>query len=99
MRGAAVPEDDLLPGAILGQIRTKRGFMRTPIRIALILAAGVACSPARWVNYRTPGIARTADGKPNLTAPAPRASDGKPDLSGLWQVQPSPWAELKPLVG
>lgn len=24
------------------------------------------------------------DGKPNLTAPAPKTSDGKPDLSGLW---------------
>lgn len=73
--------------------------MRTPIRIALIFAGVVVCSPAQWVRYRTPGIARTADGKPNLTAPAPRASDGRPDLSGLWQVQPSPWAELKPLVG
>ena len=27
------------------------------------------------------------NGKPNLTAPAPRASDGKPDLSGVWQTE------------
>ena len=32
------------------------------------------------------GIPRTADGKPNLAAPAPRMADGKPDLSGLWQL-------------
>jgi hypothetical protein len=40
---------------------------------------------AQWLNYRAPGIPRTADGKPNLAAPAPRTSDGKPDLSGVWR--------------
>jgi len=39
---------------------------------------------AQWLNYPTPGIPRTTDGKPNLTAPARRTSDGKPDLTGLW---------------
>jgi hypothetical protein len=24
------------------------------------------------------------DGKPNLSAPAPKTPDGKPDLSGIW---------------
>ena len=46
-------------------------------------------SMAQWVNYATPGIPRTKDGKPNLAAPAPRTRDGKPDLSGIWTV-PSP---------
>lgn len=45
------------------------------------LAAPVA---AQWLNHPTPGVPRTADGKPNLAAPAPRTPDGKPDLSGLW---------------
>ena len=39
---------------------------------------------AQWLDRRTPGIPRTADGKPNLKAPAPRTADGKPDLAGLW---------------
>src|SRR5260221_905069 len=42
-------------------------------------------APAQWLNYPTPGIPRTADGKPNLAAPAPRTSDGRPDLSALWE--------------
>jgi len=34
------------------------------------------------------------DGKANLSAPAPRASNGKPDLSGIWQAEGAPFKEL-----
>src|SRR5262249_55654501 len=44
---------------------------------------------AQWPPYRTPGIPRLPDGKPNLTAPTPRTTEGKPDLSGLWHVDNS----------
>jgi hypothetical protein len=40
---------------------------------------------AQWLDLLTPGIPRTADGKPDLKAPLPRTANGKPDLSGLWQ--------------
>lgn len=43
---------------------------------------------AQWLNYPTPGIPRLPDGKPNLTAPAPKTTDGTPDLSGTWQPVP-----------
>src|SRR5437870_13681452 len=39
---------------------------------------------AQWHGYPTPGIPRMPDGKPHLAAPAPRAQEGKPDLSGIW---------------
>lgn len=72
--------------------------MRTFTRSALLLVA-VTSVYAQWIHYPTPGMPRTANGKPNLAGPAPRTRDGKPDLSGLWQIQPSPWVEIKPLVG
>ena len=55
----------------------------------------------QWLKYKTPGIPRTADGKPDLSAPVPKISDGKPDLSGLWQGQAGSYAldiasDLKP---
>jgi hypothetical protein len=46
---------------------------------------------AQWLDFRTPGIPRTADGKPNLTAPTPKMPDGKPDLSGMWQAEANPY--------
>jgi hypothetical protein len=44
-------------------------------------------APAQWLNYKTPGIPRLADGRPDLAAPAPRTADGKPDLSGVWAAE------------
>jgi hypothetical protein len=43
------------------------------------------------LNQPIAGAPRLKDGKVNMTAPAPRLN-GKPDLSGLWQVQGEPRA-------
>ncbi len=50
--------------------------------LAMLLATAVS---AQWIDYPTPGIPRTADGKPDFAAPTPKTADGKPDLSGLWE--------------
>src|ERR1700733_4423811 len=52
--------------------------------VAILALALSAPLGAQWLNQPTQGIPRTSGGKPNLAAPAPRASDGRPDLSGLW---------------
>ena len=54
---------------------------------------------AQWLNYPAPGTPRMRDGKPNLSAPAPRASKGKPDLSGVWRVQADKASLNVPLQG
>ncbi len=51
---------------------------------ALSMLALVTPVAAQWLTLPTPGIPRTADGAPDLSAPAPRTPDGRPDLSGLW---------------
>jgi len=57
---------------------------RMLVAVVLCLLPVPVC--AQWLKLRTPGIPRTPDGKPDLTAAAPPMRDGRPDLSGLWSL-------------
>jgi hypothetical protein len=52
--------------------------------IGVLMTVMTAAPLAQWAQYVPPDVPRTADGKPNLDAPAPRTADGRPDLSGVW---------------
>jgi len=68
--------------------------MRNPYGWILVaLGAAPLCS-AQWAQYRDPVTPRDRNGKPKLIAPAPRLS-GKPDLTGIWEAESAPVAEIK----
>src|SRR6516162_4988648 len=76
--------------------------MRMPTLVAIVILLSL-CVPAhaQWTKVPPSVIPRTADGKPNLSAPAPRLPSGTPDLSGVWQPAETKWlrnlaADLKP---
>ena len=63
--------------------------------LTFLLAAALAS--AQWINEPARGVPRTRDGKPNLTAPAPRTG-GKPDFTGLWQADIAKPGEIEKFI-
>jgi len=72
--------------------------MRRLLPLFCLFAASLLTVYAQWLNYPAPGTPRTKDGKPNLFAKAP-VLGGKPDLSGVWQVEPPAKGEIERMLG
>jgi hypothetical protein len=65
--------------------------MKSTVGLVVLSALSVTASlGAQWLNYPSPDVPRTKDGKANLSARAPRTRDGQPDLSGIWRAAPDP---------
>src|ERR1700733_14180934 len=78
------PEDGQILRRGGDMIRTLKKAPFFPLAtVAIVLTMTVAAS-AQWDPYPWKRVPRTADGKVDLDAPAPRTSYGKPDLSGFW---------------
>jgi hypothetical protein len=67
------------------------------VLVMLLTQSGIAT--AQWRSQPDPRVPRTPEGKPILTAPAPRSPDGTPDLSGVWHVEGESLEEKRRLFG
>src|SRR6185295_4155877 len=65
----------------------RRSMMTRTQLIAISLLTSLLPLSAQW-KLNDKSIPRGKDGKPILTAPAPRRADGKPDLTGIWIADP-----------
>jgi len=60
--------------------------MRGRAVVGMVFVGACWCVQAQWLNQPTPDAPRMPDGEVDMTGPVPRVN-GKPDLSGIWQVE------------
>jgi len=60
--------------------------MKTIVAAVVFVVTASPLLLAQWPKYTPPGAPKAADGKVNLSGPPPRTADGKVDLSGVWET-------------
>ncbi|MBV8906923.1 MAG: hypothetical protein JOZ22_25065 [Acidobacteriia bacterium] len=73
--------------------------MKSESRLLALAVLLLGAIHAQWLNFQDPGMPRRPDGTVDLTAPAPKDADGKPDLSGVWMHETTTVAEMRRLYG
>ena len=74
--------------------------MRSRIfRLGIVMAGVIVSLNAQWLNYPEQRTPLTREGRPDLAAKTPRASNKKPDLTGVWQIEPPAPGEIERLYG
>ena len=68
-------------------------------RPGILLVAYLTSASAQWLDFPDPATPLTPNGKPDLSAKAPRTAEGKPDLSGVWGIEPAAKGEIERLYG
>ncbi len=68
------------------------------LMVAILMVAATLPLSAQWLDYPDSKIPRTANGQPDLSAPA-RTLNGVPDLSGVWESERTPNAEYAKVLG
>jgi len=63
-------------------------FRIAAIVMIVLLSGSSATLSAQWIKIALAETPRTADGRPDLSAPTPKFDDGTPDLSGIWLRAP-----------